>query len=325
MKRILLSSASIVAFAGAAAADVTFSGEATLGYNDTVDGNNGYYSDLGLDITFSAELDNGITVTYAADIDTVGDDFDEEATTLTISSADGSIVYGDTTFAGEDLFSDSGSTGLAVDEADGDEVLKGTFTFGSVTGALSYIINGDELIEQNVAFAADLGGVSVTAAFEEDTGLIALGAGGTFGGADVNFATLTNDADDSSTGIGFSYPMGAVTLSASYSVEQVAGVSVDDNWDIGVDYAEGSLSLSVYTDESDDWGIETSYDMGNGLSLEVGMVDAGDTSYLAATYDLGGGASLLASFVDADVLNADDEYGPSDLQDGTTVELSFAF
>ena len=71
MKRILLASASIVAFAGAAAAEITFSGEATLGYNDTnneilgddpdtllvetdfdtVDDNIGFYWDASIDVT----------------------------------------------------------------------------------------------------------------------------------------------------------------------------------------------------------------------------------------------------------------------------------
>ena len=36
MKSILLTSTALVAFAGAAAAEVLFAGEATLGYNDTV-------------------------------------------------------------------------------------------------------------------------------------------------------------------------------------------------------------------------------------------------------------------------------------------------
>ncbi len=60
MKRILLTSTALVAFAGAAAADVTWSGTAGLGYNDDID--DGFYVDGDLDVTMSQELDNGVTV-----------------------------------------------------------------------------------------------------------------------------------------------------------------------------------------------------------------------------------------------------------------------
>ena len=51
MKRILLASTAIVAFAGAAAADVSLSGEASLGYNDNANGDNdGFYSDVSVSL-----------------------------------------------------------------------------------------------------------------------------------------------------------------------------------------------------------------------------------------------------------------------------------
>ena len=81
MKRILLASASIVAFAGAASAEITFNGEASLGYNDTEaesdgttggDEDRGFYWDAELGITMSQELDNGLvaaaTVGLLADL-----------------------------------------------------------------------------------------------------------------------------------------------------------------------------------------------------------------------------------------------------------------
>ena len=76
MKRILLASASIVAFAGAAAAEITFSGEAALGYNDTDalsedDEDKGFYWDAELGITFSQELDNGLVAAATVTSDVV--------------------------------------------------------------------------------------------------------------------------------------------------------------------------------------------------------------------------------------------------------------
>ena len=72
---ILLASVALTAFAGAAAAEVSFSGSATLGYNDdngrlannaTFGDHNGFYSDLNVDVALSATLDNGITVSASA-------------------------------------------------------------------------------------------------------------------------------------------------------------------------------------------------------------------------------------------------------------------
>ena len=68
MKSILLASVSVVAFAGAAAAEVTFGGSATLGYNDTVEDN--FYWSGNLAVTMSQELNNGLTagVTFDGDV-----------------------------------------------------------------------------------------------------------------------------------------------------------------------------------------------------------------------------------------------------------------
>ena len=59
MKKILLSSAAIALLAGAASAEVTWSGDAEIGYND--DWNDGAYYDAGLTVNLSQELNNGWT------------------------------------------------------------------------------------------------------------------------------------------------------------------------------------------------------------------------------------------------------------------------
>jgi hypothetical protein len=67
--------------------------------------------------------------------------------------------------------------------------------------------------------------------------------------------------------------------------------------------------VTATTDESDDWNVDVSYDMGNGISVFVGADDAG------------GGASLLASYTD----DSDDEVSAKDYKEGMTLQLSFAF
>jgi outer membrane protein OmpU len=349
MKKILLASVALSAFAGAAAAEVSFSGSAVLGYNDTdasvaanADDNNGFYSDLNLDVAFSAALDNGITVSASADVDELdANESAAQAVTLTIASDNASLVYGDTEFAAVSAWSAVGTMDNdGFSEQDAELVLKASLTFGDVT------VSASQEIEQNAAdntetggmsFAATatVGGAAVVVAYQDQetsanlTGqdeILALRVGTSFAGADVAFGYADNQTDDAqSTGVSISYPMGAVTIAASYVVEDNAAGTAEDNWDISVAYAEGAVAVKANTDESDDWGLEGSYDLGNGLVINAGLDDAGDTTYAAGSYDLGGGAALLVSFVDTDAPNADDEYGAPDYQEGTTVELSFAF
>ena len=59
---------------------------------------------------------------------------------------------------------------------------------------------------------------------------------------------------------------------------------------------QDAVGLTVATDESQDWNVDVSYEMGNGLSLFVGADDGGEDTYAGVSYDLGGGASLLASY-----------------------------
>ena len=91
-------------------------------------------------------------------------------------------------------------------------------------------------------------------------------------------------------------------------------------------YEAGAVSATVFTDESDDWGLEGSYAMGNGLTVYAGLVDAGEDYYVAGSYDLGGDATLLVSYVeDGDLDNGDDEIGDPEYQAGMTVEIGFTF
>ena len=145
----------------------------------------------------------------------------------------------------------------------------------------------------------------------------------TLGGATVALGYAKNDVD-TSTGIEVSYPMGALTTTASYVKEGDA--SEEDNWDVKFVYAADAVGLTVATDESQDWNVDVSYEMGNGLSLFVGADDGGEDTYAGVSYDLGGGASLLASYANDNSNNDDDdEVGAKDYKEGMTFQLSFAF
>ncbi len=385
MKRILLSSAAVISFAGVAAADghlgVTFSGSAELGFNDTaysttlttdaddadalntafgVDtADSGFYTDLEVTIGLAAELDNGLTAAASIDLEDLADGADATEYELSLTSADSGLYYGDTNFAAQNVWVSAGD--MAADnfsEADGEEVLRAEIGFGNVAAQMSYANGGgvagaDTLEQLSLGVSADFGNVNVVAAYQDAASaaftasrgamdadgdgvmgeaangdfngaeVFGLSVGTSFAGADVRLAYADNGTEDS-TGISVSYPVGPVTVDASYAVNSVS----DDNWDLSVAYENGPIAVTVSTDEGDDWGIEGSYDVGNGLMVYAGVVDAGEDFYIGGEYDLGSGAALLVSFADDgdnDEAAGDDDIGAQDYMVGTTVELSFEF
>lgn len=348
MKSILLTSTALVAFAGAAAAEITFGGEATLGNNDTInlaagETESGFYWDATVTVTMSQELDNGLTASATFDIDVIdtglGLDLESGGYVLSLTSDTAGIFFGDTEHAAITHWADAGSMDADnFNEVDGETVLRGDITFGGVDASVSYAYNYtlDELDAMSVGLSGTFGSVTVSAAYQEDapagagiTGheVFGISAGMSFAGADVTVAYASNTTTgEDSTGIAVAYPVGPVTLEASYVMESVDAGTTEDNWDISAAYAAGAVSVTVATDESEDWSIEGSYDVGNGLMVYAGLADGGEDTYIAGTYDLGGGASILVSYADdADLDNSDDEVGDPEYQVGTTVEISFEF
>ena len=145
----------------------------------------------------------------------------------------------------------------------------------------------------------------------------------TWDGATVALGHATND-NGGSTSVEVSYPTGVFTTTASYVAEGATGAEA--NWDVKVVYAEGAMGLTVATDESNDWNVDVSYDMGNDMNLFIGADDGGRDTHAGLSYDLGGGASLLASYADdSDNDDSDDEVDAKDYKEGITLQLSFTF
>ncbi|SEL13506.1 porin [Pacificibacter marinus] len=365
MKNILLSSAAIVAFAGAAAAEVSFSGTATLGYNDEYA--DGVYSDVDLDITMSQELDNGWTasLTYGVELENFEAGTDTDFTTddnLTVSLSNGTyaLTFGDTEYAAKEYW--SGVSEMDEDrfsEVDGEDVLKVSGMFGGIEAGISTGVDTDtgDTYQTSVGVKGEIGAVSFSAAYQEETDgtvlgtsadavangdysdyeVLALSVGTSFAGADVTVAyaqsTLLGAKEDS-TGIEVSYPVGDVTLGAFYVSES----ALDDNYGMSVAYAANSIEGKVYyksLNGSDEFGLGASYDLNNGLVLSAGYIDGDSTTdddfatYVTAEYDLGGGASLFASYADQTNVGGGDDIdtvvGGYELKDGATVALSFKF
>ena len=144
--------------------------------------------------------------------------------------------------------------------------------------------------------------------------------GGAVAGVSV---TLTGtDKDDnggSASKIAVSYPMGALTLSASVEDESLASGAEDDTT-VGVSYKMNDALTLSYTSIKpgnlsfgDEWDAKVAYSAG-GVSTSF-ATDETDATTLIAEYSLGGGATAFAAM--------HDKAGTA--SDLTALGLTFAF
>ena len=337
--------------AGVAAAEVTFSGTANFGYNDTDHATGASvgaaFSDMDLNIAFSKELNNGYTAAASVELDYAdanqGNDISASDALISLTNADSGIHYGDTTHGAENAWSAVGSMDNdSFRVADGEMVTRADMTFGGAKIGISLgddtNISGTDKDYISLGITGSAGSLSyalahqnantTTVDLDDNSAATQLATTGvrvstTWGGATVALGHANND-NGGSTGVEVSYPMGAFTTTASYVQEGATGA--ENNWDVKFVYAADAVGLTVATDESQDWNVDVSYEMGNGLSLFVGADDGGEDTYAGVSYDLGGGASLLASYAnDNDNDDTDDEVGAKDYKEGMTFQLSFAF
>jgi outer membrane protein OmpU len=353
---------------------VSFAGDISLGYNDDVEDGffwdskiiTGFAATLDNGLTASASFDLNIAEDSTGKGDAGAVDFDDF--TLSLTSEMGGLYYGVTAFAAESLWQSAGDMASdSFSEGDNDIALRGELTFGSVTAAVSTAIEDhagaeadDDATQLSVAAVADLGNYTVGFAYQEESGLFggALGsvasgdyvddevlglfASTTVAGFDVTLAYAEQTAfgtsvTSSSVGLEVGYTMGDITLGAYY-VSEDGNVLGDESYGVSAGYTSGPIALAAYfnTDlNSDEYALQGSYDLGNGLVMTAGTID-GDANdndfanFIVADYDLGGGASVMASFADpltASALTAGDidTFGGYELKAGTTIELTFAF
>ena len=352
MKSILLTSTALVAFAGAAAADghaeagIAFAGDATLGYNDVVE--DGFYWDSSVDVTMTAALDNGLVASATFGLNVSDNDLGEPVSTsdfvLKLAGGGSSLSFGDLDPVAEDRW--SGVDGMDADGFNDQDVhfsaavgfesmLVGETTLGGFTTAVSFGVDADGATIEDGLDAMQLhttgsfGSVNLQAAYQAEfagaDAVFGISAGTSFAGADVKIAYADNGGDNS-IGVSASYPVGPVTLGGYYATNDLG----EDNYGLSADYANGPVAVSAFGDfdgDADEWdfGVEGSYDLGNGATVLAGMVDSGDAYYVAGTYDLGGGASILASYADDENNATNDEIGDPEYMAGTTIEVSFSF
>jgi len=362
MKKILLASVALTAFAGAAAAEVSFGGgSASLEYND-IDGVT-YEADVA--IAFSQALDNGYTAAASVNLSLADDSVDQDALVesfvVSLTSETAGLFYGETAvatsiFAGGSSLGNAPEADFDVEALEDSEVLRATGSFGGVEAAISYEIGAADTDLESMQFAAnaDLGGATVSVAYQdsdhdgdEDDGATAEYIAGeataivvafTAGGADVNVGWLETEVD-TTIGLGFAMTAGAVDLSGNVASNDVA----DDAWTVAMSSeVSAGLVLGAELNSDDTWEVTANYAAG-GVTVLASLDDA-DAWDLEGYYDMSNGI-VVGAGVDSDdntfaQVNYDMGNGASayvtyadaadindaeDIAEGTTVGLAFAF
>lgn len=344
MKSILLASASLVGFAGAAAAEVTFGGSATLGYNDNV--KNGFYWEGDLAVTMTRALDNGLTAAASFGLNITDDNLGNDPVTvdgnwvISLTSETAGLTFGDTDQAAEKLY--SGIDGMDYDGFDedgiGEAILRGDIKVGGFDLALSYNVDpaadGDSLTGMQVGAAGAFGNFNMTFGYQDDsfTGytIIAITGTTTFSGASVGVGFAQASDTGQSIGLSVKYPFGPVTLGAFIGMNTPNVGDAYNNYGISADYVSGPLTVNAdYTVNGDDdgvFGIEGAYVATSVLTVKFGILDSGDVFYVAGEMTLGGDATFTVVYADdGDDTFADDEIGDPEYYDGITAELGLKF
>ena len=331
MKRILLTTTSLVLAAGFASADVSFSGTAGIALIDdngasvakaAVVGAQGtgttadtvgsaavlastrdgmfFESYYDLDITATAETDNGISVKLGLDIGSGGKiDYDDDDKLEVQSAAPGDADVA-VSYNGWTLTVDQAGIDNLFDDTDGSQDMS---LSGSVMGWTVALTSDQENSTSSYKVAGTVGGVSVTL-----TG------------------TDNDDNGGDASKIAVSYPAGALTLSASVEDESKADGSEDDST-VGIKYAMNDALTVSYTSIKpgtagsfgDEWDAKVAYSAG-GVSASF-AVDEADATTIIAEYTLGNGATAFAAIHDKPAPTG----GTNTDNDLTAIGLTFAF
>ncbi len=302
MKRILLASASIVAFAGAAAAEVSFGGSATLGYNDEEE--DGFFVESDLGVTFAQELNNGLRagVTFNFDIEDDNeaeggnvfgdDDLGVDDFVLFLESDQGGLYFGDTAYAAETHWDGDAFFGsLAADdfsEQDGETVIRGDTTFGDVGASVSYNIadadgdSADDVDQLSLGASGAISTFTFAAAYQEESDAVnqPVGTAEDPDEEDTSVEGLydTDDDDDFSTDEVFAISAGTTFSGADVRLAYANNTS-DEESSLGVAarYPFGPVSVTAY------YTLEMS-DLDNDPGTEEDESDPDDSYGIAASY-----------------------------------------
>ena len=275
MKHVLFTTTALVALSGAAMADVTWSGSASLGYNDgTGVMAEGINTDIDLDVTMSNA--GGYSASLSAAMEGGGAITGED---IAITTPVVSIHYGEVVEAANSAYSDTdGLAGLGSDEFTSEDGSGAAVLISASTGGMSVGFSDDATIDgsgSSFGISGDLGGVSFGIGSKGDDWGIS--ASGTAMGGSISVASEEVGAT-SATGVSLTMPLGDMSLTVS--------ATDGDFWGASVSTALAGATISAGTDSNDDtqFGLSTTIAGGFGLAADF---DTDNGTELALTYEIG--------------------------------------
>ena len=324
MKKVLFATTALVAFAGAAAADVAVSGSAELGINDNGNGDTQYFQDIEVTFGMSGETDSGLSFGASVQLDEPGAAApgDDGGATVFISGSFGTLTMGDTDGALDWAMTET-AVGGAIDDAhtihagyngnglleggDG-QVLRYDYSMGDFGFAVSMTQgdNGagvaDDVTSVGVRYAMTMGGADVALGLGyQDAGTVTRVTTAAVApvldpidGSTVTNGTLAQTATGDSNALGLSVAVtaGAITGILNYTDMEVTGTDVTHTG-LGIGYTAGALTVGVNwgeydvtgADNVDGFGIAVNYDLGGGAVVQFGYADSADAPVAGATAD----------------------------------------
>ena len=279
MKKILLASAASFAFAGAAAADITFSGSANVGFGDlnetvAVDAVE-MYQNISVTTSMSGETDTGLafgaSITFRS-----GDDLDLDAGDLDDDGALSDISFGNVFISGDFgklTFDRDGLDNLWNDDFSHDLMYE--YSFDAITLSLTYDIDGGTADGDDwsakIAYASGAFDASLAT---DDSGDFDINLG--YQITSEIKVSLTHESDTGENTIKGAYDDG--TFNASLAISDT-----DSEWDLGLGYTANGITIGAnYGDQdtgSESWDLSASYDLGGGLTVKA-MTNESEAYYV---------------------------------------------
>ncbi len=329
MKKTLLATTALVAFAGAAAADVELSGSAEMGIvgggEDNIGetsedlGNTQFFQDVDITFTLSGETDGGLSFGAAVDLDEAGNlgaEDDDQGVAIFISGGFGTVTMGDTDGALDWAVTETTGNPGSIDDAEtlhagylgsfgdglGDgQIVRYDNTFGAFGVALSVELDDiddgeDPTIAIGGKYDLDLGGTTIALGGGFQQGTVKTADGTDDGFAPGNLPDYIGEFAP-----GTDVDIIGVSASASFGGGFSAGLAYSD-WnfedDFGLDAGASQTQLSVAYANGP---ISVGFNYGVYQFDDELLPDDVSGFGLAAAYDLGGGAAVHFAYSDSDL------------------------
>ena len=276
MKKVLFATTALIATAGVAAADVTLSGSAQMGFISTESSTNArdwvQQDEVDVAISMSGSTDAGLS--FGADFNLSGDGAAIEDPTVFISGAFGKLsMGGDVAEANKNGgIADVGYDGLGVDD-----VVESNRNGTAANIHYAYTIDG-------LTFGVSMNTNDQIAPVETAT---AFGVAYTMGALSMNVGYASNDdtgVDTTFTSFGVNYSANGLTINSLYTRQEATGAADIDAVGVSVGYKiDDATTMTVAFADSDadteeSFGVGVDYSLGGGATVSAGVASVDDIS-----------------------------------------------